>query len=48
MELAELNACHQGAADWYRFEINRLERIHFERCYQAPTDGPVTRLDYRP
>lgn len=36
MELAELNACHQGPADWYRFEIIRLERLHFRRCYEAP------------
>jgi hypothetical protein len=38
MELRELNECHQGAADWYLFEIRRLEHLHFERCYQAPPD----------
>lgn len=38
MELRELNALHQGVAEWYMFEIRRLEHLHFERCYQARQD----------
>lgn len=38
MELREENACHQGVVDWYRFEIRRLEMLHFRRCYERPVE----------